>query len=157
MRFAFLLLILVPVVELYVLIQVGSQIGSLFTVLLVFLTAALGLSVIRKQGFETSRKAQEKLQRGEMPASEVVEGFMLAFAGICLLIPGFVTDSIGALLLVSPLRKVIATNLALDFLKKRMNMRAHWQSNSAHNRNSDDVIEGEFSAEEKNDSQIEKK
>ena len=158
MRFALLLFILIPVIELSVLIQVGSQIGSLTTVALVFLTAIVGLALIRRQGFETSQKAQEKLRRGEMPASEVAEGFMLAFAGICLLIPGFVTDAVGAVLLISPLRKSIASTVALDFLKKRMNMRANWTHYDANGRRNDgDIIEGEYKSEKDDNDLIDKK
>ncbi|TDO96821.1 FxsA family protein [Marinomonas balearica] len=157
MRYALLLFMLVPVVELFVLIEVGSQIGGLATVLLVFLTAAIGVTLIRKQGIDAAFKAQEKLQRGQIPAVEIAEGFMLVFAGLCLLIPGFVTDSIGALMLISPLRKVVASGVALSFLKKRMNMKPAWDntgfngSTSAHSA----PIDGEYSKEQ-NDT-IEKK
>lgn len=158
MRFALLLFILVPVIELSVLIQVGSQIGSLTTVALVFLTAIVGLALIRRQGLETSLKAQEKIQRGELPASEAAEGFMLALAGICLLIPGFVTDALGAVLLISPLRKRIASTLALDFLKKRMNMRASWSSYQQNNqRAKDEIIEGEYRNDKQDQDFIDKK
>ena len=105
MRFALLLFILVPVVEMLVLIQVGGQIGGLTTVALVFLTAVVGIALIRKQGLQTSLKAQEKMRRGELPASEVAEGAMLVFAGICLLIPGFVTDVLGGVMLIPPLMR----------------------------------------------------
>ena len=72
MRFALFLLILIPVVELTVLIQVGSKIGSLTTIALVFLTAIVGLTLIRQQGFETSRKAQEKMRRGDYEVIGVI-------------------------------------------------------------------------------------
>lgn len=149
MRFALLLFILVPIVELTVLIQVGSKIGSLTTIGLVFLTAIVGLAIIRRQGFATHLKAQEKIRRGELPASEVAEGFMLAFAGLCLLIPGFVTDAMGALLLISPLRKAVAATVALDFLKKRMNMRPSWSQQDARQaERPTHVIEGEYRADD---------
>ncbi|ADZ91314.1 FxsA family protein [Marinomonas mediterranea] len=150
MRYALLLFILVPVVELFVLIEVGGQIGGLTTVLLVFLTAAIGVSLIRKQGIDAAFKAQEKLQRGEIPAVEIAEGFMLAFAGLCLLIPGFVTDAIGALMLISPLRKVVASGIALNFLKNRMNMRSAWDHSpfDAQASKSETPIDGEYSKEE---------
>lgn len=158
MRFALLLFILIPVVELTVLIQVGSQIGSLTTIALVFLTAIVGLTLIRRQGFETSLKAQEKMRRGELPASEMAEGFMLAFAGVCLLIPGFVTDALGALLLITPLRRAVAAKVSLDFLKKRMNMRAQWSHRDANgNFTRGDIIEGEYRPESEENDHIEKK
>ncbi|MBM6550111.1 FxsA family protein [Marinomonas ostreistagni] len=158
MRFALLLFILIPIVELTVLIQVGAQIGSLTTIALVFLTAIIGLALIRRQGFATHLKAQEKIRRGEMPASEVAQGFMLAVAGLCLLIPGFVTDAMGALLLITPLRKAIATTLALDFLKKRMNMRAAWsQQNPRGQAQSHHIIEGEYRPAQDDKDEIDKK
>ena len=158
MRFALLLFILIPVVELSVLIKVGSQIGSLTTIALVFLTAIVGITLIRRQGFETHRSAQEKMRRGELPASEMAEGVMLAFAGVCLLIPGFVTDVIGALLLISPLRKAVAAKVSLDFLKSRMNMRAAWSTRDTQGQYTrEDVIEGEYRSETEKKDHIEKK
>lgn len=158
MRFALFLLILIPVVELTVLIQVGSKVGSLTTIALVFLTAIVGLTLIRRQGFETSLKAQEKMRRGELPASEMAEGFMLAFAGVCLLIPGFITDAIGALLLITPLRRRVAASVSLDFMKKRMNMRAHWSHRDRNgNFSQGDIIEGEYRSESEKNDHIEKK
>lgn len=158
MRFALLLFILIPVVELSVLIQVGSKIGSLTTVALVFLTAIVGIAIIRQQGLKTHLKAQEKIRRGELPASEVAEGAMLAFAGVCLLIPGFVTDALGALMLISPLRKAVASTLALDFLKKRMNMRSAWSYRDNQGRSQQgDIIEGEYRSEKDDNDLIDKK
>ncbi|MCO4784618.1 FxsA family protein [Marinomonas atlantica] len=158
MRFALLLFILVPIVELSVLIQVGSKIGSFTTIALVFLTAIIGVTLIRRQGFATSMKAQEKMRRGELPASEMAEGIMLAFAGVCLLIPGFVTDALGALLLITPFRQAVAARVSLDFLKNRMNMRAQWSQRDANgNFTQGNIIEGDYQPEsEKNDSKPEK-
>ncbi|TYL47952.1 FxsA family protein [Marinomonas sp. IMCC 4694] len=145
MRFALLLFILVPIIELTVLIQVGSKIGSLTTIGLVFLTAIVGVTLIRKQGLETSLKAQEKMRRGELPASEVAEGIMLIFAGLCLLIPGFVTDALGALLLVPPLRKLFAAGLIVKFVSAMMSRGTQWRGRTHHSsRQEGDVIEGEY-------------
>lgn len=158
MRIALLLFILIPVIELSVLIKVGAQIGSLTTVALVFLTAIVGVALIRRQGFETTRQAQEKMRRGELPASEMAEGIMLMFAGVCLLIPGFVTDALGAVLLITPLRKVVATSVALDFMKKRMNMRAHWSHRDANGHYTQgDIIDGEYSSTKEDKDRIDKK
>lgn len=158
MRYALLLFILIPIVELTVLIQVGAKIGSLTTVALVFLTAIVGVALIRRQGLATHLKAQEKIRRGEMPASEVAEGFMLALAGVCLLIPGFVTDALGALLLISPLRKAVATSVAMDFLKKRMNMRSAWSQQDPRGQGqSHHIIEGEYRSENEDKDELDKK
>ncbi len=83
---------------------------------------------------------------------------MLAFAGVCLLIPGFVTDAIGALLLISPLRKAVAAKVSLDFLKSRMNVRAAWSTRDAQGHYTrEDVIEGEYRSETEKNDHIEKK
>ncbi|MEP0073259.1 MAG: FxsA family protein [Marinomonas sp.] len=149
MRFALLIFILVPIVEMTVLIQVGSEIGALATIGLVFLTAILGVTLIRKQGLETSLKAQEKMRRGELPASEVAEGLMLIFAGLCLLIPGFVTDAIGALLLVPPLRKLFAAGLIVKFIGSMMTKSTQWRGGRAYSsEESGEIIEGEYVNEE---------
>lgn len=99
--------ILVPILELYLLIQVGSQIGALNTILLVLLTAGIGVALLRKQGLSTLQKVQTQMQHGEIPALSMVEGMLIFFAGALLLTPGFITDSIGFLLMIPPLRKVI--------------------------------------------------
>ncbi|MGO2354574.1 MAG: FxsA family protein [Marinomonas foliarum] len=149
MRFALLLFILVPIVEMTVLIQVGSEIGALATVGLVFLTAIIGVTLIRKQGLETSLKAQEKMRRGELPAAEVAEGVMLVFAGLCLLIPGFVTDAIGALLLVPPLRKLFAAGLIVKFVSSMMARGTQWRGGQRYgSKDEGDIIEGEYANED---------
>jgi UPF0716 protein FxsA len=114
----FLLFVLIPVIELSVLIEVGDAIGALSTVALVFLTAIVGVSLVRSQGLSTLMQVQQKLARGEAPGKEIVEGMMLAAAGVLLLIPGFVTDFIGLLLLTPFTRSPIAA-----FLFKRMQLR----------------------------------
>ncbi|MEO9656452.1 FxsA family protein [Marinomonas sp.] len=146
MRFALLLFILIPIIEMTVLIKVGGQIGSLATVGLVFLTAIVGVTLIRKQGLATSLKAQQKMQRGELPASEMAEGVMLMFAGLCLLIPGFMTDALGALLLISPLRKLFAAGLIVKFMSSIMTRGRHWRGGPTAQQG--DIIEGEYVNEE---------
>ncbi|NRD72425.1 FxsA family protein [Shewanella sp. VB17] len=110
--------ILVPVIELNVLIQVGDALGSLTTVGLVFLTAIVGVSLVRSQGISTLMQVQQKLARGEAPGQEIVEGMMLAVAGLLLLIPGFVTDTIGLLLLTPMTRIPVA-----GFIYKKMQVK----------------------------------
>ncbi|AEF54632.1 FxsA family protein [Marinomonas posidonica] len=149
MRFALLLFILVPIIEMTVLIQVGSEIGSLATVGLVFLTAIVGVSLIRKQGLETSLKAQEKMSRGELPASEVAEGVMLLFAGLCLLIPGFVTDAIGGLLLIPVLRKLFAAGLVVKLMSSVMARGTQWRTRGHYESTHEgEIIEGEYANED---------
>ncbi len=113
-----ILFIVIPVVELNVLIQVGDVLGSWNTVGLVILTAVVGVSLVRSQGISTLMQVQQKLSLGETPGKEIVEGMMLAVAGLLLLIPGFVTDFIGLLLLTPITRSPIAA-----WLYKRMELR----------------------------------
>jgi UPF0716 protein FxsA len=103
----FLLFIAVPLLEIYLLIEVGSVIGAMPTVLMVVFTAMLGAILMQAQGISTLRRVQEATERGELPAVEMLEGFCLLLGGILLLIPGFFTDFIGFLCLVTPLRRAI--------------------------------------------------
>lgn len=108
-----LLLLLVGLIllELTVMIEVGSVIGALPTVGLLVLTAVLGSSLVRSEGIKTLFSAQQKMQQGEMPGREVMGGMMLALAGLLLIIPGFVTDFFGILLLQPWLRNRLADKL----------------------------------------------
>lgn len=101
----FLAFLLIPIAEIYVLIQVGSVIGALWTVALIVLTAMLGSVLIRAQGLATLARVRASMERGEVPALELMEGLCLLVAGALLLTPGFVTDSIGFTLLITPLRR----------------------------------------------------
>jgi UPF0716 protein FxsA len=100
-----LLLIAVPIVEMWILIQVGGEIGALPTIGLVVLTATIGLSLLKRQGLSTLVSARAKMDQGRIPAGELVSGVMLAVGGALLLTPGFVTDVVGFLLLVPATRR----------------------------------------------------
>ncbi len=102
-----LIFLVVPVVEIYVLIQVGQVIGALWTVLFVVLTAVIGVQLLRMQGIATLARAQQRMQSGQMPAGELLEGIGLVVAGAFLLTPGFVTDTLGFLLLIPAFRRWI--------------------------------------------------
>ncbi|MGL5360874.1 MAG: FxsA family protein [Shewanella sp.] len=114
----FLLFVLVPVIELSVLIRVGEVLGPWTTAGLVLFTAVVGVSLVRSQGLSTLMQAQQKLALGDAPGQEIVEGMMLAMAGVLLLIPGFVTDFVGILLLTPFTRRPIAA-----WFFKRMQLR----------------------------------
>jgi len=100
-----LIFLIVPIIEIYLLIQVGSIIGALPTVALVVLTAVIGAGLLRVQGFATLKRIQETIARGEVPAIEMLEGAMLLFGGALLLTPGFFTDTIGFICLIPQLRR----------------------------------------------------
>lgn len=107
MKFLFLLFFIVPLVEIYFLIQVGEVIGAGFTIALVVATAVLGAALVRSQGFSTIARVQNQLNHGELPAIEIFEGLFLLVAGALLLTPGFFTDAIGFACLTPPLRRAV--------------------------------------------------
>ena len=107
-----LILIGLPLAELMVLIEVGGEIGGLGTILLCLATAALGLNFIRGQGLNLMERINTKARDGEAIGKDVAEGVGLALSGICLLIPGLITDGLGFLLLIPALRRWIVNMIA---------------------------------------------
>lgn len=101
------LFLVIPLIEIWFLIEVGSVVGALWTILLVVSTAVAGGWLIRFQGFSTFLRFQQNLQQGQLPAVELAEGVALLVAGALLLTPGFFTDGVGFLLLIPPLRQKI--------------------------------------------------
>lgn len=101
------LIITVPLVEIYLLIKIGSVIGALPTILMIVSTAVLGAALLRQQGVATLRRFQIAIAKEEIPAAEILEGVVLLIGGILLLTPGFFTDAIGFLCLLPPSRRLI--------------------------------------------------
>jgi UPF0716 protein FxsA len=110
-RFLFLLFVLVPFVEIYLLIKIGSVIGAPWTIFFVVLTAVIGAWLVRIQGLATLFRVQSSLRNGSLPAMELIEGAFLLLAGALLLTPGFFTDAVGFALLTPPLRRAVARHL----------------------------------------------
>jgi UPF0716 protein FxsA len=108
-KFLFLAFLTVPLAELYVLIRVGSEFGAINTIGLCLFTAALGAFLFRLQGIETIKRVEKQVKTGKMPATELVEGFILLISGFLLLTPGFITDIAGFLCLVPGLRMEVAS------------------------------------------------
>ncbi|MFQ6372673.1 FxsA family protein [Shewanella sp. YIC-542] len=140
------LLIVLPMVELSILMQVGDVLGSFNTIALVILTAVVGVSLVKSQGLSTLMVVQRKLSHGEAPGPEIVEGMLLALAGILLVIPGFATDFIGLIFLTPVSRQLIA-----KFLFKRMQLRVVMSNyrrppfgQQPPENKSGDVIDGEY-------------
>ncbi len=100
--------VVLPIVEMVILIEVGSAIGALSTVGLVLLTAVIGAAMLKQQGAATLLRANQRMESGELPAREVAEGMLLAIGGALLLTPGFVTDAVGFACLVPFTRRWIA-------------------------------------------------
>lgn len=137
----FLVFLIVPVVETWVLIQVGSVIGILPTIGLIILTAVVGSQLARHQGLQTIREIQACQQRGELPALPLIEGAVLLVAGVMLALPGLITDFLGLLMLIPQLRKPVASRI----LKRAVVSQGF---GAAHNRSGADndshTIEGDY-------------
>jgi|TARA_B100000787_G_scaffold160932_1_gene140330 UPF0716 protein FxsA len=104
----FLLLIIgIPIVEIYLFIKLGSQIGAFYTILLIFITAFFGIVYARYEGFNTLRSGMSQIVKNELPVYEIISGAALAFAAILLILPGFATDFLGLLIIFPPTRKLI--------------------------------------------------
>ena len=135
MNTALLLILGIPIVEIYLLIKVGSQIGALNTILLILATAIVGIWYARYEGFNTLRSGMSQLVKNELPIYEIVSGAAIAFAALLLILPGFATDIIGILLVFPITRKLIFRKYSS---KKR-------------NKINKNFIEGEFEDIEDND------
>ncbi|WP_413113790.1 FxsA family protein [Thaumasiovibrio sp. DFM-14] len=106
-----LLFIFVPIIEIALFVQVGGVLGLWPTLSLVLLTAVVGASLVRSQGIMTLMSVQQRLQQGEMPAQQILEGVMLAVCGVLLLTPGFMTDALGMLVLLPVPRAYLAQEI----------------------------------------------
>lgn len=137
------LFILVPLLEIWLIIKVGSQIGALSTIGLIVLTAVIGVALLRQQGLATLNKVRRQMQAGELPATGMLEGMLLFFAGALLLTPGFFTDSIGFILLIPPLRKAIAL-WVLERSGWLVQMRTHTRPTQHHNDDGPRTLEGDY-------------
>ena len=102
-----LLIISIPIIEIYLFIEIGSQIGAFNTILLIFITAFFGIVYARYEGFNTLRSGMSQIVRNELPVYDIVSGAALAFAALLLILPGFATDFLGLLIIFPPTRKLI--------------------------------------------------
>ena len=118
MNTAILLILGIPLVEIYLFIKVGSEIGALNTILLIFTTAVVGIWYARYEGFNTLRSGMSQLVKNEIPLYEIVSGAAIAFAALLLILPGFATDIIGILLVFPITRKIILSKYSKNKTKK---------------------------------------
>ena len=107
-----LTIILIPVIEIYLFIEIGGKIGALYTISLIFITAIIGIYYARYEGFNTLKSGMSQLMKNELPVYEIVSGAALAFAAILLIIPGFATDLMGFLMIFPPTRKLMLINFS---------------------------------------------
>ena len=113
-----LIFLLVPIIEIYLFIQIGAQIGAFNTILIIMLTAILGIFFVRLQGLKTLRSGFTQLYRNQIPVYELVSGAALALAAVLLITPGFATDTIGFLLVLPLTRNLIFKFLGKKYTKK---------------------------------------
>ena len=130
MNSIFLAIILVPIIEIYLLIKIGSEIGAITTIFLIFTTAIVGIYYAKYEGLNTLKSGFLQLNKNKSPTYEVISGAAIAFAAVLLIIPGFATDVIGFFLIFPPSRKLIFNKIAKKF-KKENNIKK-------------DYIDGEF-------------
>ena len=115
MNSIFFTIILVPAIEIYLLIKIGSQIGAITTILLIFATAVLGIYYAKYEGLNTLKSGFLQLSRNESPTYEVISGAAIAFAALLLIIPGFITDIIGFLLIFPVSRKLFFSKISKKY------------------------------------------
>ena len=136
-----LTIILIPVIEIYLLIKIGSQIGAITTIFMIFMTAIIGVYYAKYEGLNTLKSGFSQLNKNETPAYEVMSGAAIAFAALLLIVPGFVTDALGFLLIFPPTRKFI-----FNILAKKIKPRENKKNN---------FIDGDFEdIEDDNDRKI---
>ena len=141
MNTVLLAVILIPIVEIYLFIKIGSQIGAFSTIFLVFFTAVVGVYYARYEGINTLRSGMMQIIKNQIPAHELISGAAIAFAAVLLIIPGFATDLIGFLLIIPITRKLILGKFSKKFKNQEMKK--------------SDFIEGEFEdIEDDNDRKV---
>ena len=130
-------IIFIPILEIYLFIKIGAQIGALTTILLIFITAILGVYYARYEGLNTLKAGFTQLSKHQTPAYEVISGATIAFAALLLIIPGFATDLFGFLLIFPISRKFIFSKFSKNFTKEK--------------KERNNLIDGEFEDIEDND------
>jgi len=144
-RALFLIFLIVPFIEIWLLIKVGGLVGAGWTIMLVVATAVIGAALVRAQGLSTLSRIQQEMAVGRVPATEMVQGMFLVLAGALLITPGFFTDAIGFSLLIPAVRGWLAQHL---FLRAGAGFVFQAGANPARPANSQDALDAEFKREE---------
>ena len=137
MNAVILLIIGIPIIEIYLMIKVGGIIGALNTILLIFFTATTGVYFAKIAGLSTLRSGFNQLVKNEIPIYEIISGAALAFAAFLLILPGFLTDIVGFLLIIPITRKLFIRSISLKFNRKK----------------NKDIIEGSFEERKKDENE----
>ena len=133
MNTAIILILGIPLIEIYLFIKIGAQIGALNTILLILITAVVGIWYAKFEGFNTLRSGMSQLVKNELPLYEIISGAAIAFAALLLILPGFATDIVGILLIFPITRKIILSKYSKKYSTKNKN-----------NGNKKNYIEGEY-------------
>tara|TARA_B100001939_G_scaffold166162_1_gene143318 strand:- start:833 stop:1252 length:420 start_codon:yes stop_codon:yes gene_type:complete len=133
MNSVLILILSIPLLEIYLFIKIGSTIGAFNTIALILITAIVGVAYARYEGFNTLKSGMSQLLRNEVPLYEIISGAALTFAAILLILPGFATDILGLMLIIPVTRKII-----FKFFSKR------FQRNKQNSEQQKDFIEGEY-------------
>ena len=112
-------IILIPIIEIYLFIKIGSQIGAFKTIFLIFFTAVVGVYYAKHEGLNTIKSGLTNMVRNQIPAYELISGAAIAFAAILLIIPGFATDILGFLLIFPPTRKLLFGRISKNYESKK--------------------------------------
>ena len=132
-----LTIIVIPIIEIYLFIKIGSEIGAFTTIFLIFATAVIGVYYAKYEGINTLRSGFQQISKNQTPAYEVISGAAIAFAAFLLIIPGFATDLVGFLIIFPLTRKLLFKKIAKKFEENNLNKK--------------DFIEGEFEDIKDND------
>ena len=140
-RLLFVLFIIIPIIEIFVLMQVGAILGVWPTIAMVIFTAWLGAKYVRQQGISTLNSVQTKMAEGQMPSDEIVTALMLLVAGVLLVTPGFVTDFLGLSLLIPAVRHTIASSVMSHISSNNTSQQGFQFHSHSHgqNQNQDDL------------------
>ena len=119
MNTVLILILSIPLIEIYLFIKIGSQIGALNTIALILITAIVGVAYARYEGFNTLKSGMSQLMRNEVPIYEIISGATLTFAALLLILPGFATDFLGILLVFPLTRRLIIKSFSRKFGRKK--------------------------------------
>ena len=145
-----LIVIIVPIIEITLFVQIGGAIGLGWTLLVILATAMLGARAIRRQGIDALARAQAQMANGKPPVGEIVHGVLILMAGILLLTPGFMTDALGFLLL-SPATRLLVLELAAGFILPKLFSGFSVRRGSTQNPADAKIIDGDYRVEDPDD------
>lgn len=146
MRVLFILFIVIPIIEMWLLIEIGSYIGAFNTIFLVVLTAFIGILLLKRQGANTLLRARNRLKQAQIPAREMVDGLFLGVAGALLLTPGFFTDVVGFACLIPGIRMwiIISIGRYISLQVFGVSKRTASGASASHKTRQNTVFEGEI-------------